>query len=566
MNTKKVKILSLEQIEEHSNEICFLPLGGANEIGMNLNLYYYKGEWLMIDCGVGFADDTVYPGITLLLPKIDFLIKNNIKITAMIITHIHEDHIGGVVHLWNKLNCPVWATPIASSFLIEKFSDAPYKERPKINVVADSFPFDIGPFKLEFLGLTHSVPEMKAVILHTHLGPIVHTGDWKFDDKPVVGDTSDYKRLKELGKSGVYAVVCDSTNVFSEGWSGSEGELEDSIYKVIKNHKERVLISTFASNIARLQTISNLAKRTGRKLIVAGRSIVRMVDVARKNGYLFDTVDFYDQREAISTPRDKTLILCTGCQGEENAALTKIANREHAHVNLDTGDLVVFSSKIIPGNEKSIHHTFNQLANMDVDIVTEKMAKVHVSGHPYRGELKKMYAFLKPKIAIPVHGESAHLREHCKFAMEECGVEQGVRVKNGAFIVFQPEKAFRLGDVESGYLAIDGKLYRDGDSPIFTERRSMGNCGQVTYLVAINAQGRLVFQPELYTEGFLNKHTDKQLLKDMTTKIYNETVNILNNSSATKDKIAEILTKTIIKYCIDLTDKRPFVNVIFKKI
>lgn len=555
-------------LDKYHDNFLFVPLGGANEIGMNFNLYHHQGKWMIIDCGVGFAEQAKLPGVTLVLPNIDFIIKNKLDICGMVITHIHEDHIGGVIHLWQKIKCPVWSTPIAATFLEEKFTEVTYKERPKVNVIADSHTFNVGPFKLEFIGLTHSVPEMKAVALDTPFGTIFHTGDWKLDDNPVVGNPSEYKRIKEIAKRGVYAAICDSTNVFNKGWSGSEGDLEKNILEVVKKQKGRVVLTTFASNIARLKTISNVARRSGRKLVVAGKSIIRMIDVAQKNGYLLDCVEFLDQKEAIHCPREKVLILCTGCQGEKMAALTKIAGGDHPHIRLEEGDTVLFSSKIIPGNEKSIFATFNHLAHLNVNVVTEKTHDIHVSGHPYRDELKKLYSMLKPKYAIPVHGEAVHIKEHCEFAVEECGVDNYVRVQNGDVILMAPTKAHKIGTVESGYTAIDGFIYRRTDSLVIKERLNMAENGQLTCLLVLNASGNFAITPKIMTQGFLSETEDKASFNTVYTNVKRiidqgiKQYHFKNN----QPELISFLQKNILHICQQSTGKNPLVNIVINLI
>jgi ribonuclease J len=557
-------------IKQHRDDFLFLPLGGSNEIGMNFNLYHKDGKWLIIDCGIGFADEDI-PGIDITTPKIDFIFKHKPDICGLIITHIHEDHIGGVGYLWEFLRCPIYVTKIGKEFLIHKLRERGVNpEDVKIHEFEENAnkEINIGPFTVEMVGITHSVPEMTAVKIRTPHGHIFHTGDWKLDKNPVVGAESNLKRIKEIGNEGVYAMVCDSTNVFSEGWSGSEGDLNKSLTKIIKEQKGRVLITTFASNIARLETIASVAKKLGRHVVISGFSLARITDIAKRCGYLKD-YDFLDAREARGFNKDKLLILCTGCQGEHNASLTKIASGKHNYIELEEDDTVIFSSKIIPGNDKRIYSVFNKLILKNVNIITERGYEVHVSGHPNRDELRKMYSLVKPRFAVPTHGEQYHIFEHASFA-KELGVEDSYRIKNGDVMAFRKNGIEKVGVVAHGKMCVDGLLLRDSESAVLKERVALSNGGAVFVNVVINSSGNLVFSPTIETPGFLDEFEDKEIYKDFETMVRKDIKAILEGFER-KDKSTEAdakykITKSIGSVAHKLTTKEPVIKVQFKVI
>jgi len=367
----------------NKDHLIFLPLGGSNEIGMNVNLYHYKGKWLMIDLGAGFADDS-YPGIQMLAPDLTFLFENKENFLGIVLTHAHEDHIGSVTYLWDKLRCPIYATPFTAGMARSKLSERNLLKEAEINEVQPGSSFAIGPFSLQMIQITHSIPEMNAVVLRTDYGNILHTGDWKFDPDPVIEPLSNESALKSLGDEGVLAMVCDSTNVFNDRHSGSEGELKDSISKIVSGCSELVIVTTFASNVARIKTIARAAKENGRRVVLAGWSLRRITGIARETGYMDDIDDFLEEIEIRKHPRKKLLVICTGCQGEPNAAMNRIAQGNHPNIKLTAKDTVIFSSKIIPGNEKKLFKLFNTFVRLGCEVLTEKDHFVHVSGHPSR--------------------------------------------------------------------------------------------------------------------------------------------------------------------------------------
>lgn len=552
-------------IKNFKEDFLFLPLGGSNEIGMNFNFYHKDGKWLIIDCGIGFADEEL-PGIDIITPKIDFLTKYRPEICGIIITHIHEDHIGGIGYLWDFIRCPIYVSRIGKEFLLHKLRERGIKmEDVKIHEFEENMNknVQIGPFTVEMIGLTHSVPEMAAVKIQTPYGHVFHTGDWKLDKQPVVGNTSNLKRIKEIGAEGVYTMVCDSTNVFSEGWSGSEGDLQKSLYKIVKDQPGRIVITTFASNIARLETIAAVAKKAGRHVVIVGFSLSRIIPIAHKCGYL-EGYEFYEQRDAKGFNKDKILILCTGCQGEHNAALTRIANGVHPYIELEENDTVIFSSKIIPGNDKKIYSVFNKLILKNVNIITERGNEVHVSGHPNRDELKKMYSLVRPRFAVPVHGEQYHIYEHARFAKEHGGVENSYRVKNGDIMAFRKNGIEKIGVAPHGKMCVDGLLLRDSDSIVLKEREILLNSGFVYVSIILNAEWNFVSYPIVDTPGFLNEVEDREIYQEFIESINSLISRIILRFKGQSSDTINAIKKEIIDIARKITSKEPYIRINFQ--
>src|SRR6266852_2925232 len=488
---------------EDPNALFFVSLGGAGEIGMNLNLYGYAGDWLMLDCGVTFGDDS-QPGLEVVMPDPAFIVERRDQLLGIVATHAHEDHIGAIPYLWTQLRCPIWATPFTASLLREKLVEAGLADRVKINVVPMSGRFTIGPFDLELITLTHSIPEPNAVALRTPVGTVLHTGDWKFDPDPLIGPTADEAALTRLGDEGVLALIGDSTNALRPGSSGSEADLRRSLTDLIGRYDARVAVACFASNVARLETIARAAAAHGRDVALVGRSLWRMDKAARENGYLADLPRFLTEDEAGYIPRDRVLLICTGSQGEPRAALSRIARDDHPNVVLETGDVAIFSSRIIPGNEKAINRLQNALVRLGVEIVTEEDHFVHVSGHPARDELVRMYQMVRPRVAIPVHGEARHLIAHAHLA-EECQVQQPLIIQNGDMVRLTPRGAAIVDEVPVGRLASDGKgLLPLGGAALKDRRRVILN-GSAVATVVLDRQGRLVAPPAISLIGLVEE-------------------------------------------------------------
>jgi ribonuclease J len=483
--------------------LFFVSLGGAGEIGMNLNLYGYAGDWLILDCGVTFGDDS-QPGLEVVMPDPAFIVERRDRLLGIVATHAHEDHIGAIPYLWNELRCPVWATPFTASLLHAKLLEAGIADKVRINVVPMSGRFSVGPFDLELITLTHSIPEPNAVALRTPVGTVLHTGDWKFDPDPLIGSTADEAALRRLGDDGVLAMIGDSTNALRPGTSGSEADLRRSLIDLVGRYDARVAVACFASNVARLETIARAATAHGREVALVGRSLWRIDKAARENGYLADLPRFLTEDEAGYVPRDKIVLICTGSQGEPRSALARIAREDHPNVVLETGDVVIFSSRIIPGNEKSINRLQNALVRLGVEIVTEEDDFVHVSGHPARDELVRMYQIVRPRVAIPVHGEARHLIAHAQLA-KECQVQQPLVIQNGDMVRLTPNGAAIVDEVPVGRLASDGKgLLPLGGIALKDRRRVVLNGSAVVTLV-LDRQGRLAAPPAISLIGLVEE-------------------------------------------------------------
>lgn len=503
-------------LKKYKDQLLFLPLGGSGEIGMNLNLYQLDGKWIVVDCGIGFADD-YYPGADIIVPDTEFIEEIKDDIVGMVITHAHEDHVGGIPYLWQEFECPIYTTKFTANFLRLKLVETHFGKSVKIHEIEPGKAFDLGPFNIEPINLTHSIPEMQALAIHTRLGTVMHTGDWKFDPNPVVGPASNHKELKAKGDEGVLALVCDSTNVFSEGESGSEDEVRKSLIKLVKGCENKVAVATFASNLARVTSIIEAGIEAGRQIIVCGRSFWRLIEAARESGYLKDAPHFYSPDDAAKIPKQRQLLLCTGSQAEPRAAMSRIAENTHPQIKLGPGDTVIFSSKIIPGNEKGIFRMLNLLCLSGVEVITEKDHFVHVSGHPYRNELKVMYEQTKPKIAVPVHGEARHIHEHAKFAKAQ-GAEISIEPKNGDVIRLAPEPQI-VEMVPSGQLAIDGLSFVTGDSDIMRKRRRMRFGGAVFVSIPVNKKGVCIGQPRISAPGCLDPEHDADIIREIEDEV-----------------------------------------------
>ncbi|MEX0758549.1 MAG: ribonuclease J, partial [Tistlia sp.] len=396
--------------------MLFVPLGGTGEIGMNLNLYGHAGKWLMVDCGVAFGEHDL-PGIEVVMPDPDFILERRDDLVGILLTHAHEDHLGALPYIWPELECPVYATPFTAALLRRKLRDDGVALPAELIEVPLSGRLKIGPFEIELVTLTHSIPEPNAVLLHTACGTVFHTGDWKLDDDPLIGETYDAARLQKLAGEDILAMICDSTNALVPGSAGSEGSVREALDRTLGGLSGRIAVACFASNVARLETIITLAVAHGRKVALVGRSMHRIVAAAREAGYLKDLPAVIDAREIGHLPRDRVLLLCTGSQGEPRAALWRIANGDHPDVVLEEGDTVLFSSRVIPGNEKAIFALYNALSRRGVKVLSDREAEgIHVSGHPCRDELTQMYQWVRPRIAIPVHGESRHMAAQAELA------------------------------------------------------------------------------------------------------------------------------------------------------
>jgi ribonuclease J len=486
--------------EDDPDALYFLPLGGSGEIGMNLNLYGYRGQWLIVDCGVTFGEEEHQPGVDVIMADPAFIVARRDRLLGIVATHGHEDHIGAIPYLWPQLQCPIWATPFTASLLRAKLTEAQLSGRVQITTVPLSGRFTVGPFDLELITLTHSLPEPNAVVIRTGVGTVLHTGDWKLDPDPLVGSPTDEARLLAVGDEGVLAIVCDSTNALRDGTSGSEGELRRHLTELIGRYECRVAVACFASNVARLSTIAHAAAANDRNVALIGRSLWRIDKAARENGYLADVPPFLTEEEAGYVPRDKIVLICTGSQGEPRAALARIARDDHPHIVLEEGDVVIFSSRIIPGNEKAISRLHNALLKLRVEVVTAEDHFVHVSGHPCRDELVAMYQMVRPRVAIPVHGEARHLLGHAELA-RRCQVQQAVVIENGDVVRLDSFGAAIVDEVPSGRIASDGKSRLPVRGAVLQQRRRAGADGTAVASFVLDRAGALAAPPQVSLIG-----------------------------------------------------------------
>jgi len=487
-----------------SDSVYFLPLGGSDEIGMNLNLYGYgpeeKRKWVIVDCGVTFGDLST-PGVDLIMPDPIFIEERADDLLGMVLTHAHEDHMGAVAQLWKRLRCPIYATPFTAYLVRDRLAEHGLLDEVELHEISLDSRFDLGPFDIQLVTLTHSIPEPNGLAIRTPAGLILHTGDWKIDPDPLIGEETDSAALEAMGEEGVLAMVCDSTNVFSAGESGSEAGVKDALIEVVSELKGKVAIAAFASNVARLQSAIEAAEANGRRVCLVGRSMHRMTSAAKSVGLLQHVQDFVTEEEAGFFPDDKILYLCTGSQGEPRAALSRIADGNHRNVTLGPGSTVIFSSRVIPGNELGIFNLQNQLAERGVHIITEKDRPIHVSGHPCRDELAQMYAWAKPKVAIPVHGERRHLLEHADFA-KSLQVPHAITVRNGDMVELRSDGSGAVVDeVPAGRLHLDGKFLTPDNANSMRERRRLSFAGMIAVSLAVDEKGRLVAGPDVRASG-----------------------------------------------------------------
>ncbi|HEY5208861.1 MAG TPA: ribonuclease J [Stellaceae bacterium] len=488
------------------DELVFLALGGVGEIGMNLSLYGYAGKWLMVDCGITFADDTM-PGVDVVMPDPGFIADRAHDLVGLVATHAHEDHIGAIPHLWRRLRCPVYATPFTAAVLKQKLIEAGLDREVKIAIIPMSGRFQVGPFDIELITLTHSIPEPNAVVLRTPLGTVLHTGDWKFDPEPLEGEVSDMAALRRLGDDGVLAMICDSTNALRPGESGSEADVRRTLIDLVGRCEQRAVIACFASNVARVASAAAAAAAHDRHVALVGRSLWRIEHAARETGYLEGVAPFITDEEAAFLPRDKVLLICTGSQGEPRSALARIADDDHPHIVLEEGDRVIFSSRIIPGNERSIGRLQNKLAGLGVEIVTEHDAPIHVSGHPAQDELTRMYQTVRPRIAVPVHGETRHLMAQARLA-EQCQVPQTIVTRNGEMIRLAPGPAAPIGEVPTGRLVVDGTQLIAASSEALKSRARLVLNGAALASLVMDRDGKLKAPPQVTVHGLGDESDD----------------------------------------------------------
>lgn len=504
-----------------SKNFWFLPLGGSGEIGMNLNLYGHDGQWMMVDLGVTFGDRL---GIDVITPDPAFIVAQRESLVGLVLTHAHEDHIGAVPYLWPLLRCPVYATPFTATILRQKLKELPWGKQVPIHEVPISGSVDVGKFHVEYITLTHSIPEPNALAITTPLGTVMHTGDWKIDPDPMVGAATNFERLKEWGDRGILAMVCDSTNVFTEGYSGSEKAVREELTDLVKRHPDnRVIVACFASNVARFETAALAAQANGRQAALVGRSLHKMEQAARANGYMKDVPPFIDEKAAMNLPRNKVLFIMTGSQGEPRAALGRIASKQHPEVKLDEGDVVIFSSRVIPGNEKSISHMQNSLIRDGLKVVTSHEEDIHVSGHPAREELKQMYEWVRPQILIPVHGEDRHMQAQADLALE-CGVPKVVVPHNGTLIQMDADDPKIIDTVETGRMGLDGNRMVPMNSLMLRDRFKVSANGVLVVTVPVDKSGNIARQIHITEVGVCQEGEEREAVAQEINRLVRETL------------------------------------------
>jgi ribonuclease J len=544
-------------------ELLFCPLGGSGEIGMNMNLYAYGKEdnqkWIIVDLGVTFADDSI-PGIDLIMPDPGFIIDKKDDLLGIVLTHAHEDHIGAVAHIWPDLKCKLYATPFTAALLTEKFKEKKIDISSFLKIVPLNSKIKLGDFEIDFVTLTHSILEPNGLSIKTPLGTILHTGDWKIDPNPLIGNKIDEDKLKKIGDEGVSAMICDSTNIFSPGRAGSESDVRDSLLRIMELKTKRILVTSFASNVARMESIFYCAKKTGRAICLVGRSMHRIFKAAKKCGYLKGLIDPIEPRVAKKVAKNKILYLATGSQGEPMGAMNRIVNGSHPEVFLEEGDCVIFSSKIIPGNEKKLYNLQNQIVRNNIEIISEENAFVHVSGHPNRDDLKDMYKWVKPKSVIPVHGEHRHMQEHVNFA-KEMQVPKTLLIENGDIIKLLPGDAPKVIDkAPSGRVYLDGNINVETDAQSIKDRKNLSINGYLEITLLVSNNGKIK-KPIISFRGIPEKENSEHFIFDMEDEIFNICRTFSLDNKNQQKNLIETIKQNCRRIVREKTGKKPFTNI-----
>lgn len=544
-------------------ELLFCPLGGSGEIGMNMNLYAYGKEnnrkWIIVDMGVTFADDSI-PGIDLIMPDPGFIIDKKDDLLGIVLTHAHEDHIGAVAHIWPELKCKLFATPFTAALITEKFKEKKIDISSFLKIVPLNSKIKLGEFDIDFVTLTHSILEPNGLSIKTPLGTILHTGDWKIDPNPLIGNKIDQEKLEKIGDAGVSAMICDSTNIFSSGRAGSESDVRDSLLRIMELKTKRILVTSFASNVARMESIFYCAKKTGRSICLVGRSMHRIFKAAKKCGYLKGLIEPLEPRDAKKIAKNKILYLATGSQGEPMGAMNRIVNGSHPEVFLEDGDCVIFSSKIIPGNEKKLYNLQNQIVKNNIEIISEENAFVHVSGHPNRDDLKDMYKWVKPKSIIPVHGEHRHMQEHVKFA-KEMQVPKTLLIENGDIIKLLPGEAPKVVDkAPSGRVYLDGSVNVETDSQSIKDRKNLSVNGYLEITLLVSNNGKIK-KPIISFRGIPENQNNDPFVFDMEDEIFNICRTFSLDNKNQQRNLIETIKSNCRRIVREKTGKRPFTNI-----
>ena len=545
-------------------ELVFAPLGGVGEIGMNLSIYGVGGErrrtWLVVDLGVSFASEENLPGVDLILPDVRYLVEERKNVAGLVLTHAHEDHFGALIDLWPRLKIPVYATPFTAALLEAKCAGEPGSPKIPVTVVTLGSRFDIGPFNVELVTMAHSIPEANALIIRTAGGTILHTGDWKIDPTPILRDPTDEKKLRALGEEGCLALVGDSTNAVRDGRSPSEADVAKTIADLVKSARGRVAVTTFASNVARLRAVADAARAADREVVVIGRAMERVVQIARETGYLDGVQDFRPMDAYGYLPPNKVVALCTGSQGEPRAALSRIAEDQHPEVTFSAGDRVIYSARTIPGNEKAVNRVINLLIEQGIEVITDRTHLVHVSGHPRRAELEELIGWVKPKALIPVHGEALHLHEHATLA-RRCGVRDVVECRNGDLVQLSPQVRI-VDEVPAGRVYKDGMLLVEADARTVADRRRLSFGGAISVAIAITDKGELVEDPSLDLIGIPERDREGGLLHDAVHDAVLETIESLpRGRRRDPDAVAEAVRRAVRAAVAQRWGKKPMCHV-----
>ena len=549
----------------NDSELVFAALGGLGEIGMNAALYGYgpasKRKWLMVDCGLAFAGPDL-PGVDILVPDISFIDKIKRDLVGLVITHAHEDHIGGIAALWSRLGCPVYATPFAASLLETKRLAEPGAPQVPLMRVAQGARLALAPFDIEFIAMAHSIPESCALAIRTPAGLVLHSGDWKIDPAPGVGLPTDEARLKEIGDEGVLAMISDSTNIMRDGQSPSEADVAATLEDVMRHAKGRVVVTTFASNVARIRAVALAAQACGRSVVIAGRALDRVNDVARECGLLDGVLPFFSPDVFSDLARDRIVVLATGSQGEPRAAMARVAVNDHPVIKLAPGDTAIFSSRTIPGNEREVNRIINALIDQGVEVVTDRTALVHCSGHPRRDEVAKLYSLVRPQIAIPAHGEPQHLSEHMRFARAQ-GVLHVIGARNGDVVLLGPATPGIVDEIKHGRMAQDGSILLSTNDESLRARVRLSQSGVISVAMAVTGKGELAGDPDVVLAGVPARTNDGRQIDELVDAAIFETFDALpRGRRRDADAVSNAVERAVKNTLYAAWGKRPLVHVL----
>ena len=546
------------------NEVLFCPLGGSGEIGANMNLYGFgqtnNHKWLIVDCGITFAEDNI-PGVDIIIPDPEFIYQNKSNCLGIVITHGHEDHIGALTYIWPNLKTNIYATPFTGALIKEKFKEKKINIDDYLKIITLNGSIELNPIKINLISLTHSILEPNALLIEYDGKKIFHTGDWKCDLEPMMGDNINEKKLKEIGDQGILAMICDSTNIFTEGRSGSERDVNESMLRIFEKQKNRIIVTTFASNAARMQTVFQCAEKVGRHVSLVGRSMHRIFNTAKACGYFSNIKPPLDPRDVKKIPKEKIVYLCTGSQGEPRGAMNKICNQDHPDVEISPNDTVIFSSRIIPGNEKKLYAMHNLLVRRGINVISEENAFIHVSGHPGREEMNEMYNWIRPEISVPVHGEHRHLKEHNTFAKEK-QIKQPVLIENGDVLKIFPGKSEIINKVNSGKLLVDGNRLVDEESAALRDRKNISFNGLMDISLIISKNGNIERSPIFNIKGLpISDHELNEIKYELEDKIFDICRSYSLNNKKQEINLIDNLKKSLRKIINLRVSKKPYTNI-----